>query len=75
MRGRVAQFHPDRASGFIRPIIGAGAFFHLKESEYEAPRDGDIVEYQVNQGRNGRIYARAVQLVQRGPRRTRGLNG
>jgi cold shock CspA family protein len=68
MRGRVAQFNPDRASGFIRPIIGAGAHFHIKESAYERPQAGDYVEYQPDLGRNGRIYARAVQLVQRAPR-------
>ena len=57
----------DRGFGFIQTAEGTDLFFHrsnLEGVEYSSLREGQEVEYEVGQGRNGRSEAVKVRLAE-----------
>jgi len=56
----------DRGFGFITTAEGEDLFFHRNELQgvdYYSLREGQEVEYEVGQGRNGRSQAVGVRLA------------
>ena len=56
-KGTIRRLITDRGFGFIQTAEGKDLFFHRSELEgvdYSALREGQEVEYEVGQGRNGR---------------------
>ena len=57
----------DRGFGFITTAEGEDLFFHRNELQgvdYYSLREGQEVEYEVGQGRNGRSQAVRVRLTE-----------
>jgi cold shock CspA family protein len=65
-RGEVKMFNEERGFGFIAPDSGQkDVFFHVRGfiRQTRVPCRGDIVEFEVAEGRDGRIQARAVEFI------------
>jgi len=57
----------DRGFGFIGTAEGTDLFFHRNEiegMEFDSLREGQEVEYEMSQGRDGRPQAIKVRLAQ-----------
>ncbi len=66
-KGTIRRLISDRGFGFIRGGQGADLFFHLNELQgvdYASLREGQEVEFEVGQGRDGRAQAVKVRLTQ-----------
>ena len=66
-KGTIKQLIAGRGFGFIQTAEGKDLFFHRSELEgvdYSPLREGQEVEYEVGQGRNGRSEAVRVRLAQ-----------
>jgi len=66
-KGTIRRLITDRGFGFIRTERGEDLFFHrnqLQEVDYNSLREGQQVEYAVEEGRNGRPVAVGVRLAQ-----------
>jgi len=66
-KGTIRRLITDRGFGFIQTAEGKDLFFHRSELEgvdYSSLREGQEVEYEVGQGRNGRPEAVGVRLAQ-----------
>ena len=66
-KGTIRRLIADRGFGFIQTAEGKDLFFHRSELEgvdYSSLREGQEVEYEVGQGRNGRPEAVGVGLAQ-----------
>jgi len=66
-KGTIRRLIADRGFGFIRTERGEDLFFHrskLEGVDYSSLREGQEVEYEVGQGRNGRPEAVGVRLAQ-----------
>ena len=66
-RGRIIKLITDRGYGFIRTEQGEELLFPYEEIEgvdYNSLREGQQVEYAVEEGRNGRPVAVGVKLAQ-----------
>jgi len=66
-KGTIRRLIADRGFGFIQTAEGKDLFFHrseLQEVDYSSLREGQEVEYEVGQGRNGRSEAVRVRLAQ-----------
>ena len=66
-KGTIRRLITDRGFGFIQTAEGKDLFFHRSELEgvdYSSLREGQEVEYEVGQGRNGRSEAVRVRLAQ-----------
>ena len=66
-KGTIRRLIADRGFGFIRTERGEDLFFHrnqLQGVEFASLREGQQVEYEVGQGRNGRPEAVRVRLAQ-----------
>jgi CspA family cold shock protein len=66
-KGRIKRLITDRGYGFIRTEQGGDLFFHrnqLQGVEYDSLREGQQVEFEVGQGRDGRSLATQVRLPQ-----------
>jgi len=66
-KGTIRRLITDRGFGFIQTAEGKDLFFHRSELEgvdYSSLREGQEVEYEVGQGRNGRSEAVGVRLAQ-----------
>jgi cold shock protein len=66
--GTVTWFDPNRGYGFIRPDQGEDEFVHIsaeQASGLQALREGQAVEFDVEQGR------KAPQAANVGPRQAR----
>ncbi len=64
-KGRIKRLITDRGYGFIRTEQGGDLFFHrnqLRGVEYESLREGQQVEFEVGEGRDGRALATQVSL-------------
>ena len=65
-KGTIRRLITDRGFGFIQTAEGKDLFFHRSELEgvdYSSLREGQEVEYEVGQGRNGRPEAVRVRLT------------
>ena len=66
MLGSVAWFDLKRGYGFIKPQEGADVFVHIRELEscgIGGLKQGDVVDFEITQGRNGRTCARRVKFL------------
>ena len=66
-KGTIRRLIADRGFGFIRTERGEELFFHrnqLQGVDYNSLREGQQVEYAVEEGRNGRPAAVGVRLAQ-----------
>ena len=66
-KGTIKRLILDRGFGFIKREQGVDLFFHRKELEgvdYSSLREGQEVDFEVEQGRNGRPQAVNVRLAQ-----------
>ena len=66
-KGTIRRLITDRGFGFIRTERGEDLFFHrnqLQRVDYNSLREGQQVEYAVEEGRNGRPTAVGVRLAQ-----------
>ncbi len=66
-KGTIRRLITDRGFGFIQTAEGKDLFFHRSELEgvdYSSLREGQEVEYEVGQGRNGRSEVVGVRLAQ-----------
>ncbi len=66
-KGTIKRLISDRGFGFIYTNEGKDLFFHRNELQavvFSSLREGQQVEFEVGQGRNGRPEAVKVRLVQ-----------
>ena len=65
--GTVKWFNPTKGYGFIQPEDGSkDVFLHvsaLERAGLAAPADGQKVEYELEQGRDGRSSAGDIQFI------------
>ncbi|MFC1909017.1 cold-shock protein [Chloroflexota bacterium] len=57
----------DRGFGFIKPEVGEDLFFHssdLASTEFNSLTEGQEVEFEMGQGRDGRPKATGVRLTE-----------
>ncbi|MFC1968681.1 cold-shock protein [Chloroflexota bacterium] len=65
-KGTIKRLITGRAFGFIGTEEGGDIFFHLSDLQgvdYYSLREGQEVEYEVGQGKNGRSRAVGVKLA------------
>ncbi len=65
--GTVRRLITERGFGFIQTVEGKDLFFHrseLQNVDYDSLREGQQVEFEVAQGRDGRPQAVKVRLAQ-----------
>ena len=65
--GTIRRLITERGFGFIQTAEGGDLFFHRSELqgvEYSSLTEGQQVEYEVSQGRDGRPQAVKVRLAQ-----------
>jgi CspA family cold shock protein len=65
-KGKIKRLIGDRGYGFISTAQGGDLFFHrnqLQGVEYDSLREGQDVEFEVGQGRDGRPLATKVRLA------------
>ncbi|MBA7714031.1 Cold shock protein CspA [subsurface metagenome] len=65
--GTIRRLITDRGFGFIKGEGEEDIFFHrndLQEVEYDSLREGQQVEFEFGQGRDGRKQAVNVRLAQ-----------
>ena len=65
-KGTIRRLIADRGFGFIQTEEGKDLFFHrsnLEGVDYSSLREGQQVEYELGQGRNGRSEAVRVRLA------------
>ena len=66
-KGTIRRLITDRGFGFIKTEEEKDLFFHrnnLEEADYNSLREGQEVEFDIGQGRNGRPEAVRVRLAQ-----------
>ena len=66
-KGTIKRLIKDQEFGFIRTAEGKDLFFHrnqLQGVDYSSLREGQQVEFEVGQDRNGRPQAVSVRLAQ-----------
>ncbi len=74
-KGTVKWFNSKKGFGFIEPEDGSDdVFVHYSgikgdENDFKIIYEGDIVEYEVTQGKKG-PQASDVEVVQKGPRKS-----
>lgn len=65
MRGTVKWFNSQKGYGFITDSYGKDHFFHYSsiqmKRKFRFLNEGDIVEFEVEQGTNGKVQAVNVQ--------------
>ena len=65
-KGKIKWLIADRGFGFIQTAEGKDLFFHrnqLQGVDYSSLREGQQVEFEVGQGRDGRPDAVSVKLA------------
>lgn len=64
MKGTIKFYNDEKGFGFIIPENGGdNIFFHVSQCQegYDMPQQGDEVEFDVGQGRDGRPAAQKVR--------------
>lgn len=65
--GTVKWFNPEKGFGFIRPDVGGDdAFVHItavQRAGLATLNEGQKVEYELGQGRNGRPAAQDLRVI------------
>ncbi|MCA8022693.1 cold shock domain-containing protein [Burkholderia metallica] len=70
MRGTIKWFSKDKGHGFIHGETSIDYFFHVSDViGAEAPRDGDVVEFDATSGKRGPRAAK-VRIVEKQARAT-----
>ena len=65
-RGTIRRLITDRGFGFIQAADGAELFFHRNELEavdYNSLTEGQQVEFEIGEGRDGRPQAVKVKVA------------
>ena len=65
-RGTIRRLITDRGFGFIQAADGAELFFHRNELEgvdYNSLAEGQQVEFEIGEGRDGRPQAVKVKVA------------
>jgi len=65
-QGKIRRLITDRGFGFIRTAQGTDLFFHRSELQgvqFATLREGQEVEFEMGQGRDGRPQAVRVRLT------------
>jgi CspA family cold shock protein len=65
-KGTIKRLIADRGFGFIKREQGEDLFFHrsqLQGVDYDSLREGQQVEFELGQARNGRTQAFKVSLA------------
>lgn len=68
MQGQIKFFKTDKGFGFIvSEEAGNDVFFHISQCEegYQ-PQEGDMVSFELGQGRDGRTAAKEVKFLGHG---------
>ncbi|MGU3778953.1 cold shock domain-containing protein [Burkholderia metallica] len=69
MRGTIKWFSKDKGHGFIHGESATDYFFHVSDViGAEAPRDGDVVEFEATMGKRGPRAAKVRILERPAPR-------
>ncbi len=66
-KGTIRRLITDRGFGFIKTEEETDLFFHrneLQEVDYDSLAEGQQVEFEIGQGRDGRPTAVKVRLAQ-----------
>ncbi len=66
-KGTIRKLITDRGFGFIKTEQEEGVFFHRNELqgvEFSSLKEGQEVEFEMSQGRDGRPQAVRVRLAQ-----------
>ena len=66
-KGTIRRLITDRGFGFIQTDEGTDLFFHrsvLEEVDYSSLAEGQQVEFEIGQGRDGRPQAVKVKLAE-----------
>jgi len=66
-KGTIRRLITDRGFGFIKTEEETDLFFHrneLQEVDYDSLKEGQQVEFEIEQGRGGRPQAVRVRLAQ-----------
>lgn len=65
--GTVKWFNPAKGYGFIQPNDGSkDIFLHVSDVEragIESPKEGQKLEYEVQQGQQGKVSAGSLKLA------------
>ncbi len=67
VKGTIRRLITDRGFGFIKTEEETDLFFHrndLEEVDYDSLTEGQQVEFEIGQGRDGRPTAVRVRLAQ-----------
>lgn len=65
-QGTVKWFNPDKGYGFISREGGDDLFVHFSEIQmdgFKTLNEGDVVEFEVTQGQNGKSQASNVRKI------------
>lgn len=79
LQGKIVNWNDKKGFGFVVPSGGGErAFVHIKafNTRVRRPADGDVIQYELVQGKNKRYQASRVRLVEQGAglNRRAGLN-
>ena len=66
-KGTVKFFNAEKGFGFIKPEEGGDdVFVHIsavKDAHYETLNDGDVVQFEKREGRNGKFQAQDIRII------------
>lgn len=66
MKGKITRIISNRGFGFIELTKGKDLFFHCSgvEGDFGDLEEGDLVEYEITQGREGKNNAINVKKIE-----------
>lgn len=68
MQGSIKFYNDQKGFGFVVTESGEDLFFHISQADeaYEMPAEGDVVSYELGEGRDGRPVAVKVTFISAG---------